>query len=67
MKKNMGVADSVIRMLIAVVILSLYLAGIISGTLALILLAVAIIFILTGLIGFCPLYLLLGISTRKKK
>jgi hypothetical protein len=67
MKKNMGVADSVIRMLIAVVILSLYLAGIINGTLALILLAVAIIFILTGLIGFCPLYLLLGISTRKKK
>lgn len=67
MKKNMGVADSVIRMLIAVVILSLYLAGIINGTLSLILLAVAIIFILTGLIGFCPLYLLLGISTRKKK
>ncbi|MBN9481921.1 MAG: hypothetical protein BGO70_15225 [Bacteroidetes bacterium 43-93] len=67
MKKNMGVADSVIRMLIAVVILSLYLVGIINGTLALILLAVAIIFILTGLIGFCPLYLLLGISTRKKK
>lgn len=66
MKKNMGVTDSVIRMLIAVVILSLYLAGIINGTLAIILLAVAIIFILTGLIGFCPLYLPFGISTRKK-
>ncbi|MBS1779860.1 MAG: DUF2892 domain-containing protein [Bacteroidetes bacterium] len=66
MKKNMGVADSVIRMLIAVVILSLYLAGIINGTLAIILLAVAVIFILTGLIGFCPLYLPFGISTRKK-
>lgn len=66
MKKNMGVADSVIRMLIAVIILSLYLAGIINGTLAIILLAVAVIFILTGLIGFCPLYLPFGISTRKK-
>ncbi len=67
MKKNMGAIDKLIRMLIAVVIVVLYFTHVISGTLEIILLILAVIFALTSLIGFCPLYLPLGINTDKKK
>jgi len=67
MKKNMGTADKVIRIIVAAIILGLYAFNVISGTLTIVLLAVGIIFILTSLIGFCPLYLPFGINTGKKK
>lgn len=63
----MGSTDKVIRILIAIVIGVLYYTGTISGTLALVLGVFAVIFVLTSLISFCPLYLPLGISTCKKK
>jgi hypothetical protein len=67
MKKNMGTVDRVIRILIAVVIAILYFTHSISGTLAIVLLIVAGIFIVTSIISFCPLYYLFGLSTDKKK
>lgn len=67
MKKNMGVVDKTIRVIIAAVIALLYYFGVISGTLAIILMIFAIIFIVTSLISFCPLYTLLGINTGKKE
>ena len=66
MKNNMGMVDRVIRILIVVVIAILYFTNVISGTLALILGILAVVFLLTSLLGFCPLYLPFGISTRKK-
>lgn len=66
MKKNMGTIDKVIRVLVAVVILVLYFTHVISGTLAVILLILAAVFVVTSLLGLCPLYLLFGLSTRKK-
>jgi hypothetical protein len=66
MKPNMGAADKVVRILVAIVIAGLYFTNIISGTLAVILIALAGIFILTSFMSFCPLYLPFGISTRKK-
>ena len=63
MKKNMGMADRVIRTLIAVVIGVLYFTGVLGGTLAMILGIVAVLFLLTSLVSFCPTYLLFGIST----
>ena len=66
MKKNMGSADRVIRILVAVVIAILYFTNQISGTTAIILGVLAVIFLATGFIGFCPLYLPFGISTTKK-
>ena len=63
MKKNMGTADRVIRTIIAVVIGVLYFTGVIGGTLALILGIVAVLFLLTSLVAFCPTYTLFGIST----
>ncbi len=67
MKKNMGTTDKIIRILVAAVILALYFTGQINGTLAIIGLILSGIFILTGFISFCPLYLPFGISTRKKE
>jgi hypothetical protein len=67
MKKNMGTIDKVIRILVAVTIAILFFAHLITGTLAIILIALAVIFVLTSLISFCPLYLPLGINTGKKR
>jgi hypothetical protein len=67
MKKNMGMIDRLIRVLIAVVVVILYFTGNISGTLAIVLLIFSGIFILTSLIGVCPLYIPFGIKTCKKK
>ncbi len=67
MKKNMGSADKLIRVLIAVAIAVLYYLGKIEGTLALVLLAFALIFLLTSLVSFCPLYTIFGINTCKKE
>ena len=65
MKKNMGTIDRLLRVLVAIAIFILYYFGTISGTLAIILLVVAGIFILTSFISFCPLYALFGIKTFK--
>jgi hypothetical protein len=63
MKKNMGNSDKIVRILLAVVFAALYFTGTVSGTLGLVLVVVAGIFVLTSLVSFCPLYTLLGIST----
>jgi hypothetical protein len=66
MKKNMGTADRIIRLIIAVIIAILYFANTITGTLGIVLMVLAAVFVLTSLLGFCPLYFLFGISTKKK-
>jgi hypothetical protein len=66
MKKNMGTADKVVKILVAIVIAGLYYANKISGVAAIILLVLAGIFILTSFMSFCPLYTPFGISTKKK-
>lgn len=65
MTKNMGVADRVIRILIALGIAVLYFTHYLSGTLAIVLEVIAIVFVVTSLLGRCPGYLLFGFSTRK--
>ena len=63
MRKNMGTADRIIRTAIAVLVGVLYFTGVLGGTLALILGIVAVLFLLTSLVSFCPTYTLFGIST----
>jgi hypothetical protein len=67
MKKNMGTADRVIRVLIAAIVAILYFTGVIKGTLGIVLLALAVIFLLTSIISFCPIYAPFGLSTSKSK
>ncbi|MBX7173380.1 MAG: DUF2892 domain-containing protein [Pyrinomonadaceae bacterium] len=66
MKPNMGTIDKAIRIVLALIVGVLYFTGQISGVTAIILGILAIVFVLTSLISFCPLYLPLGISTRTK-
>ena len=63
MKKNMGTADKIIRVIIAAIVGVLYFTGTISGTLGLVLLVLAGVLVLTSIVSFCPLYALFGIST----
>lgn len=65
MKKNMGNADRIIRLVAAVAIGVLYGLNLISGTVALVLGVVAVAFFATSLIGWCPMYLPFGLSTCK--
>lgn len=67
MKKNMGSMDKTIRILIAAVVAGLYYGNVISGTLGIVLLVLAGVFVLTSLVSFCPLYTLFGISTCPTK
>ena len=63
----MGSTDRIIRLIIAAVIAYLYYANIITGTLGIVLLVLAGVFLLTSVLSFCPLYAPFGISTCKTK
>lgn len=68
MKKNMGSADRIIRIVIAAVIAILYFTNtILTGTIGLVALILAGVFVLTSLVSFCPLYAPFGITTCKTK
>ena len=67
MKKNMGGIDRIIRFAVAIGVGVLYYFGILSGTIAYVLLTLALVFLLTTFVSFCPLYSLFGLSTCKVK
>ena len=67
MKRNMGTTDRIIRVIIAAIIAILYFTGTISGIVGIILLILAGVFLLTSLIGFCPLYAPFGLRTCPAK
>ncbi|NCP83560.1 MAG: DUF2892 domain-containing protein [Bacteroidetes bacterium] len=66
MKKNVGTADRIIRVILAVVFAVLFFTKTVTGTVGYVLLALAAIFLVTSIITFCPLYLPFGLSTCKK-
>lgn len=66
MKKNMGSTDKILRLLVAIVFAVLNYTGVVSGTLGIVLLVLAIVFALTSFLSFCPLYVPFGINTCKK-
>ena len=63
MQKNLGSTDKMIRYLLALIFIGLFVSKIVVGTIGIILLVLAGIFIFTSLINFCPLYYLFGINT----
>ena len=67
MKKNVGNVDRIIRILAAIIMAVLYFTGIVSGTLGIVLLVAAVVFLLTGFMSFCALYPILGINTCSKE
>jgi hypothetical protein len=67
MKRNIGFSDKVIRLLIAVILIGLYIADVVTGVWAVVALAGAGLMVATSLMNFCPLYALLGIGTNRRK
>jgi hypothetical protein len=65
MKKNMSSADRVIRVILAIIMVALYFTGTVTGTLGIVLVVLAGVFVLTSLISFCPIYAILGMKTCK--
>lgn len=67
MKQNMGSTDRTIRFIVAAIIAGLYFTNIITGTLGIVLLVLASVFLLTSMVSFCPLYTLIGFNTCPTK
>ncbi len=67
MKKNMGTTDKIVRIVIAAIIGLLYFTNVLTGTLGIVLLVLAVVFVGTSFISFCPLYTIFGLSTNKNK
>lgn len=67
MKKNIGTIDRVIRVIVAAIVLTLYVTNVITGTIGIVLLIIAVVFLLTSIINFCPIYKIFGMSTCKTK
>lgn len=67
MKRNMGTTDKIVRLLLAALIAILYFTGVLPAPVALIAGVIALIFIITSFLSFCPLYVPFKINTRKKK
>jgi hypothetical protein len=67
MKKNMGTVDRIVRLLLAAVVVVLGVTKVIAGTWLVVMGVLAAVLVLTSIIGFCPLYLPLKISTRRQK
>jgi hypothetical protein len=67
MKKNMSNLDRVIRIILAAVFAYLYFSGTVTGTLGIVLVVLGVVFVLTSLVSFCPLYTIFGISTCSTK
>lgn len=67
MKPNINGIDKAVRIVLAIALVALYFTNVVSGTLGIVSLAVAVILLATALISFCPVWHLLGISTKKKK
>ena len=65
MKRNMSNLDRIIRVILAALFAYLYFGGIVTGVLGIILVVLGVVFLLTSIVGFCPLYALLKISTLK--
>ena len=66
MKKNMGVGDRIIRLVLVIIVAVLYFTNQITGIAAIVLGVFALAFLATGLVGFCPLYAPFKLSTLKK-
>ncbi|HIP73213.1 MAG TPA: DUF2892 domain-containing protein [Anaerolineae bacterium] len=66
MSKNMASWDRIVRIVLALVFVGLIVTGTVSGWLAIVLGILAAVFVVTSLIGLCPLYAPLHLSTRKE-
>jgi Inner membrane protein YgaP-like, transmembrane domain len=67
MKKNMGSTDRGIRIMLAIIMGGLYFTNTVTGAIGIVLLVLAVVFLLTSFVSFCPLYTFFGFNTNKTK
>lgn len=67
MKKNVGSTDRIVRVVLAIVFGVLYFSGTVTGTAGIVLAVLGAVFLLTAMVGFCPLYTLVGVNTCPNK
>ena len=67
MKQNIGSTDRVIRLLLAIVMTGLFLGKLVTGTIGIILIILSAVFLITGMVKFCPIYFPFKINTNRKK
>ncbi len=65
MTVNMAGWDRIVRLIVAVILILLSALVLHFNTLGIILTVVGVVFILTSLIGWCPLYTVLGFGTKR--
>ncbi|RFS16528.1 DUF2892 domain-containing protein [Emticicia sp. C21] len=65
--KNLGKIDRMIRIIVALAVVSLYYTDILPGLWGISAAALASIFLITSLVSFCPLYSVIGVNTHNKK
>ena len=63
----MGTADRVLRIILAVIFYALYATNTVTGTAGIVLFILAVVFVVTSLFSFCPLYKLFGVNTCRNK
>ncbi|MEP0006344.1 MAG: DUF2892 domain-containing protein [Balneola sp.] len=66
MKKNIGSADKIVRLLLAVAGIGIYFTDTVTGTWGLVILIVGLILGLTALINFCPIWATFGVKTTPR-
>jgi hypothetical protein len=65
MKPNLSILDRVVRVVVAALFAYLYFTGIVTGAFGVVLLVLGAVFVLTAIVGFCPLYAMFRFSTLK--
>ena len=65
MKTNESSLDRIIRVIVGIVLLALYFTGTVTGGLGIVLIVLGAVALITGVVGFCPLWALLKINTKK--
>jgi hypothetical protein len=65
MKTNESGLDRIIRVILGIALLALYFTGTVTGGLGILFIVLGAIALITGVVGFCPLYMLLKVSTNK--
>ncbi len=66
MKTNMGSIDKIIRVIVSILLVILFSTDVIQGTMGWVVIAIAAVFTLTSIVGYCPIYSIFGFNTKKK-
>ena len=67
MKANIGSSDKLVRLALAIILIVLFYKEIVTGTLGIVALVLALVLTVTSLINYCPLYSIFKINTGAKK